>query len=311
MLYVFAAVIGFVRLFDNPARQTFVSEMVPQDQLKNAISLNATVNNLARAIGPSIGGILIALVNIATCFFFNAVTYLVANVLLWMMKTEDLAPSSATGRKRGQLREGWRYVRSTPLIGHMLIIVAVMGTFAYEFQISLALLSDQTFQSGAGGYAALMSAFGGGAALGGIMAASRKQTGPKIFLGFALRFASAILATSIAPTLALAVAGMLLVGFFSINMLSTANSMIQITSIPEMRGRVMAMWGMAIMGSTPIGGPIIGWIGEFVGPRWALAVGGIAAFAAAAYGFYIFRNRVDEQTVPESVQPKADQPEHV
>ncbi len=285
MLYIFALALGFVRVFEMPARQTIISEIVPPDHLKNAISLNASVNNLARAIGPSIGGILIATVGIGFCFFFNAITYVVAAFILRTIKDEDMNRSTPAARAAGQLREGWRYVWQTPLIRDLMIMIALVGTFTFEFQISLALLAKETFLSDAGGYAALMSAFGAGAAIGGVVAASRKETGPSAFLSFGALSGFSILLASIAPSLGLAIAGMVLVGFFTVNMVSTANSMIQMEAHPEMRGRVMAIWSMAMMGSTPIGGPIIGWIGEFTNARLSLATGGAAMLIAVVYGY--------------------------
>ncbi len=285
MLYVFALVLGFVRVFEMPARQTIISELVEPDHIKNAISLNASVNNLARAIGPSIGGIIIAATSIGFCFFFNAATYAVAALILRTIREKDMNRSIPAVRARGQLREGWRYVWQTPLIRDLMIMIALIGTFTFEFQISLALMANDTFDSGAGGYAALMSAFGFGAAIGGIIAASRKETGPSTFLAFGALSGFSILLASIAPSQGLAIAGLILVGFFTVNMVSTANSMIQLESHPEMRGRVMAIWGMAMMGSTPIGGPIVGWIGEVFDARLSLAVGGAAMLIAVVYGY--------------------------
>ncbi len=285
MLYVFALALGFVRVFEMPARQTIISELVTPDHLKNAISLNASVNNLARAIGPSIGGIIIAATNIGFCFFFNAVTYIVASFILQTIRDRDMVRSVPAARAAGQLREGWRYVWHTPLIRDLMIMIALIGTFTFEFQISLALMAKQTFESDASGYAALMSAFGLGAAIGGVIAASRKETGPSPFLAFGALSGFSILLASMAPSLGLAFAGMILVGFFTVNMVSTANSMIQLEAHPEMRGRVMAIWSMAMMGSTPIGGPIIGWIGEYYDARLSLATGGAAMLIAVIYGY--------------------------
>lgn len=285
MLYLFAIALGFVRVFEMPSRQTFISELVSPDHLKNAISLNASVNNLARAIGPSIGGIIIAATSIGFCFFFNALTYIVAAYVLSTLREADIERSAPLAPMKGRLREGWAYVWQTPLIRDLMIMIALIGTFTFEFQISLALLAQDTFGSDASGYAALMSAFGAGAAIGGIIAASRKETGPAPFLVFGTLSGFSILLASLAPSLGLAIAGMVLVGFFTVNMVSTANSMIQLEAHPDMRGRVMAIWGMAMMGSTPIGGPIIGWIGEYGDARLGLATGGAAMLIAVVYGY--------------------------
>lgn len=307
MLYIFALALGFVRVFEMPARQTIVSELVSPDHLKNAISLNASVNNLARAIGPSIGGIVIALLGIGFCFFFNAFTYLIASYILTAIREEEIDRSAPASRQPGQLRAGWRYAWETPLIRDLLIMITIIGTFTFEFQISLALMAAQTFGSDATGYAALMSAFGAGAAIGGIIAASRKETGPQAFLGFGALAGFSILLASVAPTLGLAIAGMVLVGFFTVNMVSTANSMIQMEAHPDMRGRVMAIWSMAMMGSTPIGGPIIGWIGEYTDARIALAAGGAAMLIAVVYGYIaLVRRKPAEDSAVDSSERVMD-----
>lgn len=283
MLFAFALAWGIIRIFDNPTRMTFVSEMVDADHLKNAVSLNATENNLARAVGPSIGGILIATMGIAFCFLFNALSYLIVIVMLYRMREEELhrTPQPREGR---HLREGLHYVKSMPLIRNILIMIAIMGTFAYEFQISLPIFAEQTFQAGASAYAALMAAFGLGAVIGGLYAASRHKIAPHQFVISGVLFGVSITATSLAPTLALAILGMVVVGIFSINVTSLGNTMIQLESVPQMRGRVMALWEMAMIGSTPIGGPIIGWIGEHIGARWAIATGGVAVLLAILLG---------------------------
>jgi MFS family permease len=311
MLYIFALVLGFVRVFEMPARQTIISELVSPDHLKNAISLNASVNNLARAIGPSIGGIVIATAGIGFCFFFNAFTYVVAAYVLTLIRENEITRSAPASRAPGQLRAGWAYVWNTPLIRDLLIMITIIGTFTFEFQISLALLAKVTFGSDATAYAALMSAFGAGAAIGGIIAASRSETGPAPFLGFGALAGFSILLASVAPSLGLAIAGMVLVGFFTVNMVSTANSMIQMESHPEMRGRVMAIWSMAMMGSTPIGGPIIGWIGEYTDARVALATGGAAMLIAVVYGYIaLVRKKPADHIAPDTSLIKLAETHH-
>ena len=282
MIYLFALGLGTVRIFDNPVRQSFVSEMVDQVHLKSAVSLNSTGNNLARAVGPSIGGVLIAAFGLAFCFLVNALTYLVVIVMLCRMRESELNPAAPVGKERGRVMEGLLYVRSNPLIRDVLILVAVIGTFAYEFQVSLPILAEQTFHAGASGYAALMTFFGLGAAVGGIFAAGRHNVAPVNLSFFGFLFGVSLLGTALAPSIHAALLGMFLVGVCSINLTSIANTMIQLESEPSMRGRVMSLWGLAFVGSTPVGGPIIGFIGEHLGARWGIAVGGIVALLAFA-----------------------------
>jgi MFS family permease len=219
------------------------------------------------------------------------VTYGAVIAVLLAMRVSEMSKSEPVQAAAGQLKKGWEYVRQSVFIKTTLIMMLVIGTFAYEFQVSLALLSEYTFVTGAAGYATLMSAFGAGAVAGGLLSAGRIDTTVRQFLAFGILFGFSIIVTSIAPIFPIAVAGMLATGFFSINMLSLGQTMVQLKSAPEMRGRIMALWSMALLGSTPIGGPIIGFIGEHVGARWGVGVGGIAAILAILYGYVMLVRR--------------------
>jgi len=291
MLYVFAAAFGMIRVFDNPLRQTFVSEMVGPDNIRNAVSLNATENNVMRAVGPSIAGIIIASTSIAFCFLINALSYVAVMIMLTRIRRSELQPSTTTPKKPGQLAEGFRYVLATPVIRDTLLMMAVIGTFAYEFQVSLPLLASVTFQSDASGYAALLTAMGIGSGIGGLYAASRKTIEHGHLALFALLFGVSIIVTAFMPTLAFATLAMVLVGLFSINVITLGNTMVQLASVPEMRGRVLALWSVAMIGSTTIGGPIVGAVGQHVGARWGLALGGIATVLVACTAAYTLRQR--------------------
>jgi MFS family permease len=237
-----------------------------------------------------LGGILIATVGIAACFLFNAVSYIAVIIMLIMMSERDLYRGAPARKKSGQIREGLRYVAKMPRIKQMLIIIGVVGTLAYEFQVSLPIFAESTFHAGAGGYASLMSAFGVGAVIGGLFAAGRQNISMRQFTISLFLFGVSIVATSMAPTIALAILGMAVVGVFSINVTSLGNTMIQLDAKPAMRGRVMALWSVAMIGSTPIGGPIVGFIGEHVGARWAVAVGGISALAMVVYALMVWNH---------------------
>ncbi len=304
-LYLFSFLFGIGRVFDNPARQTFVTEMVGSDHLKNAVSLNATVNNLARAVGPSISGILIAGVGIGFCFLINALSFLGAIYMLYLMRASELHTAKPTAKGPGELKEGFRYVLATPLIRNTLIMMALVGTFVFEFQVSLPIFAQHTFHGDAVSYALLMSAMGFGSVVGGLFAAGRSTIAPQQLLFFLFFSAMSLLAAASMPTLQFAAAAMVVVGFFTINATSLANTMIQLESVPSMRGRVMALWSMAMMGSTPIGGPIVGFVGEYAGGRWGVALGGLAALAAAIFGFLTLRQK-PEANIPKSVQVAAE-----
>ncbi len=306
-LYLFALSFGMVRVFDNPTRQTFVGELVGNDQLKNAVSLNATVNNLARAVGPSIAGILIAGIGMGFCFLFNALTYVVTFWTLTQMRQSELQTIPPKKKAKGEIMEGFRYVMATPLIRNTLIMMALIGTFVFEFQVSLPILAEGVFHGDASSYAALLSAMGIGSVLGGLFAAGRKSIAPHHLIIFIFFFGVSMIATALMPTLALATLGMFVVGFFSINVTSLGNTTLQLESKPEMRGRVMALWGMAMLGSTPIGGPIIGYIGEHFGGRWGIGVGGAMALFTALFALFTILKKDKEEEISESVEEKTDE----
>ncbi|MSU73798.1 MFS transporter [Candidatus Kaiserbacteria bacterium] len=283
MLFVSALISGFIDVIDNPARQTFVHEMVGRDNLRNAVTLNSTEANLARALGPVIAGSLIITVGIPLCLFSNALSFSAVLLVLSLIRASEFHKEKVTPRARGHVLESLSYAASVPVIRTVLLAMAVIGTLSYEFQVSLPLLAQTTFAGSAADYAALLSAMGAGSVAGGLFAASRQKIAPHEFVGSAFFFGLSICVTAIMPSLSLAIVGMIFVGFFSINLTSLGNTMIQLEAAPDMRGRVMSLWSMAIFGSTVVGGPLIGLTGQYIGPRWGLALGGIAAIAAAAY----------------------------
>jgi len=290
MVNVLALLLGMVKAIDTPTRQTFVLEMVGREELTNAISLNSTAINVARVLGPSLAGGLVALVGLAGCFVVNGLTYLVVLSMLVRMRGEDLMPTPRVARAKGQLAEGFRYVRSSPIILSTLVMMALIGTFTYEFSVVLPLFAAFTFGNAVSGYAAMTAAMGAGAIVGGLFAAGRRTNAPERLVLAALMFGVTVLITSLMPTLPAALLGLVAVGFFSISFTALGNVTLQLNSSPEMRGRVMALWSVAFLGSTPIGGPIVGWIGEHAGARVALALGGIAAIVAAGIGMMALRH---------------------
>ncbi|HEY4516732.1 MAG TPA: MFS transporter [Candidatus Paceibacterota bacterium] len=304
MIYYLALTFGLINAVDNPTRQAFVSELVDRDHVRNAIALNATENNLARAVGPSIGAILIAGIGIGFCFIANAFSTLAVITALFMLDTKRLQPHASPVRLHPlkQLSEAWRYVKKTPLIRNTLIMAVVIGTFAYEFQITLPILAKFAFGTDAAAYSRLWVAFGLGSVVGGLVAAGRKRVAPHTLVGAAILFGFSMLLVSLMPTLDWAVAGMLLVGFFSINFTSLANTSLQLKAEPAMRGRVMSLWTMAMLGSTPIGGPIVGAVAEHFGARWGIALGGLAALVAGAFAARTLLKNDRSEVVPESIR---------
>ncbi len=286
---VLALLLGFVNLFDNPARQSFVLELVGRDHLPNAISLNSVVMNAARVIGPAVGGVIIALVGTAVCFEVNAASYIAVLVALAMMRRRELFGSPPVERAKGQLRAGLRYAWGTPGLRDPLILVTVVGVLAYNFQVVLPLLAKVTFRGGAGAYSALMSAMAGGAVVGGLLVAARRKVNIHRLVAAGITFGLLILALAAAPNLAVAIGLIVPMGGASITFIATANSTLQLRADPAMRGRVMALYAVGFLGSTPIGGPLVGWISQAASPRIALLVGGCATAAASLLVMWLHR----------------------
>jgi MFS family permease len=280
-VYVLAAGLGFVNLFDNPARQTFVSEMVGHELLPNAVSLNSVLMNSARVIGPAIGGALILTVGVATCFFVNAVSYAAVIVALAMMRAAELFRQPGVVRARGQVREGLRYVWATPDLKLPLISMAVIGVFAFNFTVTLPLLAKFTFGGGGALYSVFMVAMGAGAVLGGLTTAFHSRPSTRLLACIGLAFGATILAVAGAPSRAWAVALLVPMGAASISFVATNNATLQLRAEPSMRGRVMSLNAIAFLGSTPIGAPLLGYLSDVTNPRLALALGGVATLLAS------------------------------
>jgi MFS family permease len=281
-VYVLAFLLGTISSFENPARQTFVQELVGSTNLRNAVSLNSVLVNVSRAVGPAVAGLVIATGGLALCFLLNAVSFLAVISSLARLDISALTPSTPTPRAPGQLREGLAYVRRTPALAVPLVMMALVGCLAYEFQVVLPIVASETFAGDASTYGFLTAAMGIGAVLGGLAMAAWGRTGMWSLAASAAAFGVAMLATALAPTLAVALVGMGLVGAASVAFQSTGNSTLQLASAPHMRGRVMALWAVAFLGSTPIGGPIAGYVSQHFGGRAGLALGAVACLLAAA-----------------------------
>jgi MFS family permease len=280
-VYVLAALLGVVNLFDNPARQTFMMEMVGRDDLPNAVSLNTVVMNASRVVGPAIGGVVITLFGLGVCFFVNAASYVAVIIGLAMMHTAELRPTQRVARAKGQIREGFVYVWRTPSLRNTLLAIALIGIFAYNFTVTLALLAKTTFHGGAGTYSLLTSCMAVGAVAGGLIAAHRARPTPRLLQVLALVFGGLLAAVALAPSLAIAAVLIVLMGAASIGFIATANATLQLGADPAMRGRVMSLYAMAFLGTTPIGAPLVGAIAQWSSPRISLLTGAVATLVAA------------------------------
>ncbi|HEY6522810.1 MAG TPA: MFS transporter [Solirubrobacteraceae bacterium] len=284
-----AVMLGLNNAFENPARQSFMMELVGQEHLRNAVSLNSVLVNVARSIGPAVAGILIATVGDGVCFLANASSFVAVVFSLTTLDGSKLSPVTPSPRARGQLREGLRYVRSTPELAMPLVMMGLVGCLTYEFQVSLPVMADRGLHVGATGFGFMTAAMGVGAVGGGLFVAARGKTGLRPLVIAAFAFGVAMSLATLAPSLALELIALALAGAGSISFMSMGNSTLQLGAAPEMRGRVMSLWFVAFQGSTPIGGPLIGATMATLGPRAGLGVGAVTAVLVAAAGLVAMR----------------------
>jgi MFS family permease len=310
MVYILALGLGLINALDNPVRQTFVMEMVGKEELANAVTLNSTEINLTRATGPAIGGIIISVAGLSACFFINAISYIAVLIVLLMMDKKQLHITPSIGDTKGKLIEGLKYAAANPVLRNTLLMMLIIGTLTYEFTISLPIVADNIFHAGANGFATLTAALGLGSVAGGLLTAGRKKTAPHDLIIAAALFGLAVILASLSGSFMIMIILMVLVGIFSVNFNILGNVMLQLKSEPQMRGRVMSLWSVAFLGTTPIGGPVIGWIGENIGARESLAVGGYAAVLAAVLGLLLLRKdrmaTIRKNAISESIEAVAE-----
>ena len=286
---VLAVVLGINNAFEGPARQSFMLELVGGEHLRNAVSLNSTMVNMARLVGPAIGGLMIAAVGTGWCFMFNAVSFIAVISSLMRMDKSQLDPVPPTPRTKGQVREGIRYVRGVPRLVIPLMMMGIVGCFTYEFQVSLPYLAQHGLHAGPAAYGFMTAAMGAGAAVWGLVVATKGKTGIRTLVLSCIAFGTMMTFATLAPTLAFELVALALVGAASISFMSQANATIQLSAAPEMRGRVMALWFIALQGSTPIGGPVVGLVMSQYGARAGLALGALTCFIVAAGGAMALR----------------------
>jgi MFS family permease len=284
-----AALLGVNNAFENPSRQSFMLELVGPDHLRNAVSLNSVLVNVARTIGPAVAGLLIASVGDGVCFLVNAASFVAVVASLTTMDTHALNPTEPMPRESGQLREGLAYVRSKPELLVPLLMMGVAGCLTYEFQVTLPVMASRGLHVGASGFGFMTAAMGVGAVAGGLLVATRGKTGLRPLVIAAFGFGVAMTFATLAPTLLLELVALGLAGGASISFMSTGNSTLQLTAAPEMRGRVMSLWFVAFQGSTPIGGPVVGGLMAAAGARAGLGLGAITCLLVALGGWLWLR----------------------
>ena len=302
-IYVLAFVQGIATALDNPARQTFVSEMVPHDSLSNAVGLNSASFNAARLIGPGVAGLVIASVSTGPAFFINTLSFVAVLFALSRMRPGELSPAPRP-RGKGQIREGLSYVRGRPDIVLIMALVFVLGTFGMNFQMTTALMATAVFHQGAGAYGLLGSIMAVGSLSAALLSARREHPRLRILLVALAAFVVASAAAALAPSYIWFAVLLIPVGLSALTVLTTANAMVQLSVDPAMRGRVMALYMAVFMGGTPLASPLIGWIGSAWGPRWTILIGSIGTgLAVSAATMYLVRSenmhlRFDRQDRP-------------
>jgi MFS family permease len=285
---VLATLLGINNAFENPTRQSFIMEMVGPEELRNAVSLNTVMVNVARSVGPAVAGLLIAAVGESVCFLLNAASFVFVVVSLLTMDASALRPSRPAARAPRQLREGLRYVAGKTELFVPLLMMALTGTLTYEFQVSLPTLA-KTLHGSSLTYGLMMAAMGVGAVAGGLATAARGRTGLRPLTIAVTALGVTILVASVAPNRPLEMFALVFAGAASVSFIAICNSTLQLNAAPAMRGRVMALWFVGFQGSTPIGGPIIGAVIAAAGARTGLAVGGATCLAAALVGLRFCR----------------------
>ncbi|MFN2544202.1 MAG: MFS transporter [Actinomycetota bacterium] len=297
MVFALAFALGVVTAVDNPARQAFVTEMVGREDVTNAVSLNSVLANATRVVGPAVAGFLIASVGIGVCFLINAASYIAVVASLLRMRRQDLEAVVPAERTPGQLREGLRYVRARPDLWLPLSLMVVVAAIGYNFSVVLPLLSRFTFHHGAAGYGVLFSVMSVGAVISGLTFATLGRTTARIAATAALAFGLLLMVAAVMPTFGAEMLAMVAVGGASTIFVAATNSLLQLRTDPAYRGRVVALFAIAFLGTTPIGAPLVGWIGGHFGPRMAFGFGALVSTAAALTALALLA-RVDRSQSP-------------
>jgi predicted MFS family arabinose efflux permease len=290
-IWTVGLLLGVVNLFDNPARQSFVQEMVGRDLLPNAVSLNTAMINLGRVVGPAIGGVLLLLAGVAACFYVNAVSFAALLLALALMRTEEITPIRTVERAKGQVRSGFRYAWGERQLREVLVAVVVTGLFAWNFTVTLPILTHSVLHGGSRALTYVYIAMGVGGLLGSLVVAHRARPTRRLLCVLALAFGVLMAGVAVAPSVLTACLLIIPMGAASLAFLSTANATLQLNSREEMRGRVMSLYAMGFLGTTPIGALVIGAVADAVSARVAIGVGAAANLAACAYLVVTARER--------------------
>lgn len=294
MVYAFALGLGIAAAFDAPARQAFVSELVPTRYLGNAVALNSASFNAARLVGPAVAGLLVAAVGVGWVFLINAVTFGAVLVSLGLLRTEQFTRFTRPPRAPGQLLAGFRYVRRRPDILLVLTMIAILGTIGFNFAIFISAMARIEFDEGAGEFGLLSSVIAIGSVTGALLSARRERPRLRTITLASAGFGASLGAAALMPDSVSFGVALVFVGFAGLTTMTTANAYVQTTTAPDMRGRVMALYLSIFMGGTVIGAPLLGWVADAAGPRWSVGVGAASGLVAAAIAvvFWVRTRRV-------------------
>lgn len=290
-VYVLATLLGVASAFDAPSRQAFVSQVVAKEDVPNAVALNSASFNLARLAGPGVAGLVIALVGTGPAFLINAASFAAVIVSLWRMRTSELIPAVRVPRAKGQIREGFVYIRQRPDLMMIMVLVFLVATFGMNFQITNALMATAVFQVGPGEYGLLGSVMAIGTLAAALLAARRKTMRMVYIVGGALAFGVTVGVAAFMPSFALYAIALVPVGLASLTFMNACNTTVQLTTDSAMRGRVLAVYMVVMQGGTPIGAPLVGWIATEFGPRWSLGLGAVVAVLAGLAALLMLNKR--------------------
>jgi MFS family permease len=284
-IYAVALIGGVTVAFDNPARRAFVNEMVAEDDVQNAVSLNSALMTSSRVVGPALAGLLVATVGFGWCFLLDAISYIAVLVALYRMRTEELRRPPVTPKAKRQVREGLKYARGVRELWVPLVMMAVVGTLSYNFQTVFPIFATKDLHGDGTTFTLLFSVVSVGALFGALRTARRTTSNIRSVATASIGYGAAMALMAIVPNQWLAYVVGVGLGVASITFLVSSTAIVQLEAAPEMRGRVLALEAMLFLGSTPIGGPIVGWVSDQFGARWAIALGAVAALGAGAWGW--------------------------